>query len=140
MRISDWSSDVCSSDLVESLADSVGTLLPAHPPPALLHGDLWGGNILVAGGAITGLIDPACVIGDREADIAMLTLFDSPSSRFFDSLMLDSGWRARLVIYRLWPLLVPLRLFVRSYAPRLAAPPAEIVFCMVIIFFPLTHG
>src|SRR3546814_16715796 len=41
---------------VESLADSVGTLLPAHPPPALLPGGLWGGNILVGGGGITGLV------------------------------------------------------------------------------------
>ncbi|RIA47090.1 fructosamine-3-kinase [Hephaestia caeni] len=113
---------------VESLADSIGTLLPARPPPALLHGDLWSGNILAAGGAITGLIDPACVIGDREADIAMLTLFDSPPSRFFDSLMLEPGWRARLAIYRLWPLLVHLRLFGSSYTARVTATLDEIGF------------
>ncbi len=97
------------------LADRLGDLLPARPPAALLHGDLWGGNVLVgANGAVT-LIDPACYHGDREVDIAMLTLFDAPPPRFLEALDLSPGWRERLPIYRLWPLLVHLRLFGASY-------------------------
>lgn len=106
---------------LERLARRLPDLLPAHPAPALLHGDLWGGNILVSGGHVTALIDPACYHGDREVDAAMLTLFDAPPARFFDALALPSGWQARQPIYRLWPLLVHLRLFGSSYADAVEA-------------------
>ncbi|MGF7149268.1 fructosamine-3-kinase [Sphingomonas zeicaulis] len=101
---------------IERLADGIGDHLPARPPASLLHGDLWGGNVLVDGDRISGLIDPACYHGDREVDVAMLTLFDQPPSRFFEAMALDAGWRDRLPVYRLWPLLVHLRLFGAGYA------------------------
>ncbi len=113
---------------IERLADGTSALLPDRPAPALLHGDLWGGNMLASGGNVTGLIDPACYIGDREVDVAMLTIFDSPPARFLDALDLEPGWRARLAVYRLWPLLVHLRLFGTGYAGRISATLAEIGF------------
>jgi fructosamine-3-kinase len=101
---------------IEALASRISELLPARPPAALLHGDLWGGNIMVAdNGRIGGLIDPACYHGDREVDVAMLTLFDAPPERFFQTLDLADGWRARQPLYRLWPLLVHVRLFGGGY-------------------------
>ncbi|AHE52090.1 fructosamine kinase family protein [Sphingomonas sanxanigenens] len=101
---------------IERLAEGLGDRLPARPPASLLHGDLWGGNVLVDGKRIGGLIDPACYHGDREVDVAMLTLFDRPPPRFLDAMALDPGWRDRLPVYRLWPLLVHLRLFGAGYA------------------------
>jgi fructosamine-3-kinase len=101
---------------IERLADRLDDLLPRRPRAALLHGDLWGGNVLTAGGSVAALIDPACYYGDREVDVAMLTLFDRPPATFLDTLALDPGWRARQPLYRLWPLLVHLRLFGDSYA------------------------
>ncbi|GAA0740703.1 aminoglycoside phosphotransferase [Sphingomonas sp. ABOLD] len=101
---------------LDRLADRLPNLLPMHPAPSLLHGDLWGGNVLTSGGRVTALIDPACYHGDREVDAAMLTLFDAPPARFFDALALAPGWQERQPIYRLWPLLVHLRLFGSSYA------------------------
>ncbi|SDD58247.1 Fructosamine kinase [Sphingomonas sp. YR710] len=52
-------------------------------------------------------------IADR---VAMLTLFDHPPPDFFEALGLEAGWRERQPIYRLWPLLVHLRLFGSGYA------------------------
>ncbi|MGB0423870.1 MAG: fructosamine kinase family protein, partial [Flavobacteriales bacterium] len=43
--------------------------------PALLHGDLWGGNVLAAKNQESYLIDPGVYFGHREMDLAMLTLF-----------------------------------------------------------------
>lgn len=103
---------------LEALAGDLPNRLPRNPTPSLLHGDLWGGNVLAAGGKISGLIDPACYYGHGEVDIAMLEMFDHPPAAFFASYgKLEAGHRERLVIYRLWPALVHLRLFGSGYRP-----------------------
>ena len=100
---------------LETLAKRLPDMLPAYPTASLLHGDLWGGNVLFHQGELAALIDPASYVGHREVDSAMLTLFDHPPDDFFEALHLDDGWRERLPIYRLWPLLVHLRLFGNAY-------------------------
>jgi fructosamine-3-kinase len=100
---------------VERLCADLANRLPDRPRASLLHGDLWGGNILLSQDGVSGLIDPACYLGDREVDFAMLSLFDRPPDAFFEQASLDPGWRERREIYRLWPLLVHLRLFGHSY-------------------------
>ena len=101
---------------VERLALDMGNRLPAQPRACLLHGDLWSGNILVAGHRVAALIDPACIFGHAEMDIAMLSLFDCPSPAFYAAYgPLEPGADARLPIYTLWPALVHLRLFGNAY-------------------------
>jgi fructosamine-3-kinase len=101
---------------IEALAADLGNRLPQMPAPSLLHGDLWGGNILVSGGRVAALIDPACYYGHGEVDIAMLNMFDSPSPAFYEAYGgLAPGHAERLVIYQLWPALVHLRLFGAGY-------------------------
>ena len=103
---------------VERLAARIPDLLPSRPAPSLLHGDLWSGNILVSGGQLTGLIDPACYYGHAEVDLAMLTLFDTPPPAFWEAYgELDCDWEERRIVYQLFPALVHLRLFGNSYAP-----------------------
>ena len=108
---------------IETLDKDLPNRLPARPRPALLHGDLWGGNILVArdkitGDKITGLIDPACYYGHVEVDLAMLNLFDQPGDAFYAAYgTLEPGYEERSAIYRLWPALVHLRLFGSAYRP-----------------------
>lgn len=101
---------------VERLAGTLGERLPAHPPASLLHGDLWGGNVISARGRVAALIDPACYHGDAEVDLAMLQLFDAPDADFFAAYgPLRAGHAERLPVYRLWPALVHFALFGSGY-------------------------
>lgn len=103
---------------IETLAADLANRLPPRPRPALLHGDLWSGNVLVSDHRVTGLIDPACYYGHVEVDFAMLTLFDSPAAAFYDAYgTLEPGHNERVAIYQLWPALVHLRLFGEGYKP-----------------------
>jgi len=88
-------------------------------PPALLHGDLWGGNYLIGYNGKPYLIDPAVSYGHREFDIAMTTLFGGFNREFYEgyqnSYPLAQGWQQRLNLWNLYPLLLHLNLFGSSY-------------------------
>jgi len=87
--------------------------------PALLHGDLWGGNVLTASDERAVLIDPAVYYGHHEVDIAMSLLFGGFSSDFYEHyheiIPKAYGFEHRIKIYQLYYLLVHLNLFGRSY-------------------------
>jgi fructosamine-3-kinase len=101
---------------IDALAARVGEMLPAAPPAALLHGDLWSGNILVKDGKLAALIDPACYHGDAEVDLAMLCLFGAPDEAFWDAYgRLEPGAAERRPIYQLFPAIVHMRLFGDAY-------------------------
>ncbi|MFL5728325.1 MAG: fructosamine kinase family protein [Cytophagaceae bacterium] len=85
--------------------------------PALLHGDLWSGNFLVAGQVC--LIDPAVYYGHREAEIAFTRLFGGFDKEFYqayeENFPISPGFDERAEIYNLYPLLVHVNLFGGSY-------------------------
>ena len=76
---------------------------------------------MVWNGERASLIDPCAYYGDREVDVAAMTVFDTPPEAFFDRLELSPGWRARLPVYRLWMWLTHVRLFGESYRPAAEA-------------------
>lgn len=101
---------------LDALARALSGRLPGRPPAALLHGDLWSGNLLFGPAGFSGVIDPAAYCGDAEVDLAMLTLFGRPPTAFFAGYgALGEGWEERRTIYQLWPALVHLRLFGGGY-------------------------
>jgi protein-ribulosamine 3-kinase len=100
------------------LYNRLGELLPEEMP-ALLHGDLWGGNYMVSSTGSACLIDPAVYYGHREIDIAITTLFGGFDGDFYASYHeeypMEKGWRDRLDIFNLYPLLIHLNLFGSGY-------------------------
>jgi fructosamine-3-kinase len=89
--------------------------------PARLHGDLWSGNV-VHGRDGPALIDPAVYAGDRELDLAMMSLFggfsDGVLEAYDELLPRRPGHEDRLPLYQLYPLLVHVCLFGGGYAGR----------------------
>lgn len=70
----------------EDLLERLKTGFPPHPGrPALLHGDLWSGNVAFDEQGTPVLYDPACYYGHPEADLAMAELFGGFGSEFFRS-------------------------------------------------------
>lgn len=88
-------------------------------PPARLHGDLWGGNVMVDKHGLPCLIDPAVYGGHREIDLAMMRLFGGFGPRVFaaydEAFPLPPGHEARVPLYQLYFLMVHVNLFGGSY-------------------------
>jgi protein-ribulosamine 3-kinase len=93
--------------------------------PALIHGDLWSGNLHTDGLGRPALIDPAVYYGHREAELGMMTLFGGFSDRTFDAydeaFALEPGWRERNPLYQLYHLMNHLNLFGASYRAQVMA-------------------
>jgi fructosamine-3-kinase len=105
---------------MDRLIDRLDQHIPTTHTASLLHGDLWGGNILCRAGKLVGLIDPAIYYGDHEIELAFGTLFGGLTPEFFatynEILPIQSGFfEERRDLYNLYPLLVHVRLFGVSY-------------------------
>ncbi len=107
---------------VEAVIDRIRELAGPPERPSRVHGDLWAGNVLWPGGR-PALIDPAAHGGHRETDLAMLALFGAPHLdeilRTYDATVpLADGWRSRVPLHQLHPLLVHVCLFGAGYIPQ----------------------
>jgi len=103
---------------VEAFARFVPELWPKEPP-ALLHGDLWSGNYMTLADGSPALIDPAVYFGHREIDLGMMELFGGFDPAILDAYQelfpLENGWKVRVSYNQIYPLMVHLNLFGRSY-------------------------
>lgn len=110
---------------IGSLAADLDNRLPRPEHPALLHGDMWGGNVLVRDGRIAGFIDPAIYYGEPEIELAFTTLFSTFGEAFFrryqEHRPLAPGFFGeRIMLYNLYPLLVHVTLFGGGYVQQVS--------------------
>jgi protein-ribulosamine 3-kinase len=102
----------------ERLFGKLDDIFPEEPP-SLVHGDLWSGNYMPDENGHVCIIDPAVYYGSREMDLAMTMLFGMAGSGFYEAcheaFPLQPGWRERIKICNLYPLLVHVNLFGKGY-------------------------
>lgn len=105
------------------LLSDLGALFRGHAPkPALVHGDLWPGNVacVVQAGEVRPVIyDPAVYYADREVDLAMAAMFGGLPPDFFavyTSLApLPDGANVRKRVYDLYHMLNHANMFAGDY-------------------------
>ncbi|MBL6446311.1 fructosamine kinase family protein [Fulvivirga sp. 29W222] len=87
--------------------------------PALVHGDLWSGNLMIGPLGNPVLIDPAVAYVHRETELAFTQLFGGFDREFYDAYQsifpMESGYQERFDIYNVYPLLVHVNLFGGGY-------------------------
>ncbi len=102
----------------ERLYEVLPDLLPRERP-ALVHGDLWSGNVITDDRGQVALVDPAPYYGQREAELAYTHLFGGFEPEFYaaydEAFPLEPGFQERIAIYNLYPLLVHVNIFGSSY-------------------------
>ncbi|GJM02560.1 MAG: aminoglycoside phosphotransferase [Rhodomicrobium sp.] len=96
--------------------------LPEPGHPSLIHGDIWGGNIITNDNKLSGLIDPALYHAHPEIELAFTQMFSSLGQSFFEGYQTTTKidpefFSERIEIYNLYPTLVHVRLFGSSYLP-----------------------
>lgn len=93
--------------------------------PVLLHGDLWGGNYLIASDGTPYLIDPATYYGHSMVDIAMSHLFGGFGTLFYEAyheqIPRTDNHDVQIDLYQLYFLLVHLNLFGSGYYASVAS-------------------
>jgi fructosamine-3-kinase len=117
-RLSDLARRCGLAPSVEPVVNRLGDLLPAGGP-ALVHGDLWWGNVLWGADGQAWLVDPSVHGGHGEEDLAMLALFGPVPGRLLGAYCeinpLSEGWEQRIELFQLYPLLVHAVLFGGRY-------------------------
>ncbi len=118
--------DRAGARAVQEVCAQIEELAGPAEPPARLHGDLWSGNVHAGADGRGWLLDPAAHGGHRETDLAMLALFGHPHlervlTGYQAATPLAPGWRTRVPLHQLFPLLVHAVLFGGGYGAGAAA-------------------
>jgi fructosamine-3-kinase len=118
--------------LLERLCARLDDWLVEPSGPSLIHGDMWGGNVLVKSGRIAGFVDPAIYYADPEIELAFSMLFSTFGDDFFKRYQelrpIEPDFvEVRAPIYNLYPLLVHAVLFGPSYGQSVASTLVRLV-------------
>ena len=117
---------------LERLCGKLERYIDSGIRPSLIHGDVWGGNVLARAGRIAAFVDPAIYFADPEIELAFSTLFGTFGEAFFDRYqeirpLAPGFFEVRRDLYNLYPLLVHTRLFGGGYAASVERSLARLV-------------
>ena len=104
---------------IELFCKKLDNLIPNNITPSLIHGDIWGGN-LISNNHKNYLIDPVIYYAHNEMELAFIKMFNTLSNEFFSSyreiIKIDKEFfNYRYKIYQLYPYLVHIRIYGASY-------------------------
>lgn len=107
----------------EKLFARVSSIFNNDQKPSLLHGDLWSGNFMCNKNSEPVLIDPAVYFGHPSVDLGMTTLFGGFRQGFYEAYnyhsLFPENYEEQWKVCNLYPLLIHLFLFGRSYLPQI---------------------
>jgi fructosamine-3-kinase len=108
---------------LEKFSESLDDRLEEPERPALIHGDVWSGNVLAKNGRVTAFLDPAIYYADPEMELAFISLFNSfgePFFRHYGELrgIREGFFEERRHLYNLYPLLTHTYYFGGGYLSR----------------------
>lgn len=108
---------------LERSLPKLARLVEVKEKPALVHGDLWRGNVMATADGTPVLVDPAVSYSSREVDVAMSELFGGFPEAFYtayqEAFPLSSGYPERKPVLLLYYLLVHANLFGAPYPDQI---------------------
>lgn len=109
---------------IETLIDRIDDFFCTYTPePSLLHGNFSNSNVAFLEDGSPIIINPSCVYGDREMDIAMSQLSGCFNSEFYvsyqDAYPLMQGNEIRKPLYQLYYLLNKFNCYGSDYALKI---------------------
>ncbi len=113
-------SKIVEKETINKVKEKIKSELLNHKPiNALVHGDLWTGNVGTDKSGKGVIFDPACWWADNEVDIAMTKLFGVFRKEFYEEyhkiFPLKEGFEKRIIIYNFYHILNHANMFGGGY-------------------------
>ena len=113
-------STILDKEIINKVQDKIKSELLNHKPiNALVHGDLWSGNVGTVENGKGVIFDPASWWADNEVDIAMTKLFGGFRKEFYEEyhriFPIKNGFEKRIIIYNFYHILNHANMFGGGY-------------------------
>jgi len=113
-------SRILDKEIINKVEEKIKSELLNHKPiNALVHGDLWSGNVGMDKNGKGVIFDPASWWADNEVDIAMTKLFGGFRKEFYEEyhriFPIKKGFEKRIIIYNFYHILNHANMFKGGY-------------------------